>query len=68
MLSQGISYMIKEHLTLYQRMTGIKSTNAIIALILDKQFKISAATNKTFSAGEMVNFVQVDAMKLNFLS
>lgn len=49
-------------------MTGYKSTNAVIAMILDKQFRISAATNKQFSAGEMVNFVQVDAMKLVFMS
>jgi len=61
MVSQGISYFIREHLTLYQRMTGYKATNALIAMILDKQFRISAATNKTFSGGEMINFVQVDA-------
>mmetsp|Transcript_24839 Transcript_24839/g.17548 ORF Transcript_24839/g.17548 Transcript_24839/m.17548 type:complete len:109 (+) Transcript_24839:546-872(+) len=49
-------------------MTGVKSTNAMIALIYEKQFKISSATNKKFSQGEMVNFVQVDAMKLYWLS
>lgn len=45
-------------------MTGYKATNALIAMILDKQFKISPATNKTFTAGEMINFVQVDAQKV----
>ena len=45
-------------------MIGCKQTNALVALIYEKQFKISTATNKRFSSGEMVNFVQVDAMKL----
>lgn len=48
-------------------MTGYKATNALIALILDKQFRVSAATNKKFTAGEMINFVQVDAQKLVFM-
>jgi hypothetical protein len=57
MLSQGISFFIREHLTLYQRMTGYKAYNALIAMILQKQFRISPATNKQFTAGEMINFV-----------
>ena len=48
-------------------MTGYKATNALIAMILEKQFKISAATNKTFTAGEMINFVQVDSGKIVFM-
>jgi len=56
-LIQAVAYMITEHLRLYQRMIGCKSTNAMIALIYEKQFKISSATNKKFSQGELVNFV-----------
>lgn len=67
MLCQGVSFFIREHMTLYQRMTGYKATNAIIAMILEKQFKISPATNKTFTAGEMINFVQVDSAKIVFM-
>jgi hypothetical protein len=48
-------------------MTGYKATNALIAMILDKQFRISQATNKQFTAGELINFVQVDATKLIFM-
>jgi len=55
--AQLIAYIMSEHLVLYQRMTGVKSTNAMIALIYEKQFKISSASNKRFSQGEMVNFV-----------
>lgn len=66
--TQLVAYIMSEHLVLYQRMTGVKSTNAMIALIYEKQFKISTASNKRFSQGEMVNFVQVDAMKMYWLS
>lgn len=45
-------------------MVGYKAANALITLILEKQFRISPATNKQFSAGEMINFVVVDAQKL----
>jgi ATP-binding cassette subfamily C (CFTR/MRP) protein 2 len=45
-------------------MIGVQSTNALIALIYKKCFKISPATNKEFSSGEIVNFVQVDSLKL----
>ncbi len=66
--TQGASYFLSEHLKLYQRMIGVKSTNAMIALIYSKQFKVTSSTNKKFSSGELVNFVQVDAMKLALLS
>lgn len=42
-------------------MIGVKSTNALISYIYKKQLKVSSATNKKFSQGEIVNFVQVDA-------
>ena len=48
-LSQGLAYLIQEHIAFYARMTGCKSTNAMIAMIYDKTFKISSATNKKFS-------------------
>ena len=67
-VTQGLAYFIQEHLTFYARMTGAKSTNAMIAMIYDKTFRISSATNKRFTQGELVNFVQVDALKLQFES
>jgi len=35
-VTQGLSYIIIEHLKLYQRMIGVKSTNALIAMIYEK--------------------------------
>ena len=49
-------------------MVGVNSTNAMIGLIYKKQLKMSNATNKKFSTGEIVNFVQIDANKLYNLS
>ena len=66
--TQGLAYFITEHIAFFARMTGCKSTNAMIAMIYDKTFKISSATNKKFTQGQLVNFVQVDALKLQFLS
>ena len=67
-ISQGLSYLITTHLSFYAGMTGCISTNGLIAMIYDKVFKISSATNKKFDQGQLVNFVQVDALKLQMLS
>ncbi len=67
-LTQGLSYIIIEHLKLYQRMIGVKSTNALIAMIYEKQLRVTTATNKKFSSGEMINFIQVDAVKMQLLA
>ena len=40
----------------------------MIGLIYKKQMKMSNATNKKFSTGEIINFVQIDAQKLYNLS
>lgn len=56
-LTKFLSYLILEHLTFYQTTMGIKSTNALISYIYRKQLKISSATNKKFSQGEIVNFI-----------
>ena len=67
-LALGLAYFITEHITFFARITGCKSTNALIAIIYCKTFTISSATNKKFAQGQLVNFVQVDALKLQFLS
>lgn len=48
----------------YQVMIGVKSTNCLIAMIYQKQLRLSAATNKRFAQGEITNFVQVDSYQL----
>lgn len=59
--SQLINYFLMEHMSYLNVLTGRRSSNAVIAFIYQKYSRISAATNKDFSSGQIVNFVQVDA-------
>ena len=45
-------------------MIGIRSSNALIQMLYKKNLKISPATNKIYSSGEIINLVQVDCQKL----
>lgn len=45
-------------------MIGFKATNLVNIIIYKKHANISSATNKDFSQGEIVNFVQVDSQQL----
>ena len=47
-VTQGLAYFITEHVSFYAAMTGVTSTNALIAMIYDKVLNISKATNKKF--------------------
>lgn len=67
-LTQAASYMITEHVVYYTRMTGSKATNAVSALIFNKSLKVSSLTQKQFDLGQIVNFVQIDAVKMQFLT
>ena len=42
-------------------MTGYRCTNLCTAVIYQKHALISSATNKDFTQGEVVTFVNVDA-------
>lgn len=42
-------------------MIGFKSANLVNIIVYKKHANISSATNKEFSQGEVVNFVQVDS-------
>jgi len=47
---------------------GTLSANALVGVIYKKQLRLSAASNKVFSTGEIVNFLQTDTQKLLNLS
>lgn len=47
-ISQSILYVIVDHIDYYQRIIGVKSTNALISMIYKKSLKVSNATNKRF--------------------
>ena len=67
-VTQIISFFLQEHVSYYNVLTGRRSSNAVIAFIYQKYSSISAATNKDFSSGQIVNFVQVDAQRLFWIS
>jgi len=43
---QVVSTITRNNLLYYQRMTGVKAQSALNSFIYEKQFRISAATNK----------------------
>ena len=47
-----------------QLVLGENAKYALITLIYDKVFTLSSATNKSFSQGEITNFINVDADKI----
>ena len=49
-------------------MLGTKSVNGVVAMIFNKSLRLSSATNKVFSQGEIVNFMQVDAPKIQMIA
>jgi ABC-type multidrug transport system fused ATPase/permease subunit len=55
--TQVLSYLISEHMLYYNVLTGRRSSNAVIAFIYQKYSRISAATNKDFSSGQIINFI-----------
>lgn len=66
--TQLFAYCLSEHISYFNVLTGRRSSNAVIAFIYQKYSKISSATNKDFSSGQIVNFVQVDAQRLYWIS
>lgn len=59
--SQLLAYLLTEHMFYQQIMTGYKCANLTNAIVYQKHANISNATNKEFTPGEVVNFVQVDS-------
>ena len=66
-LSQGLTYLVSEHITYHQNMVGTLTSSALVGLIYEKTLKISQATNKRFKSGDLLTFIQVDVNKLTFL-
>ena len=65
---QIISFLVEKYIDFVQTMIGSRSTGALIAMIYKKQLRLSSATNKEFRQGQIINFIQTDANKLQWLS
>jgi ABC-type transport system involved in cytochrome bd biosynthesis fused ATPase/permease subunit len=67
-ITQVLSKIIFENARFYQLKLGATASHSLGALIYSKVMKLSSATNKQYKKGDIVNFIQVDAKKLIFLS
>lgn len=65
--TQFFAYMITEQMYFYQCNLANKCTSSLKSMIYQKQLRLSAATNKKFGQGQIVNFVEVDAGALGWL-
>lgn len=66
-VSQGITFIVEEHITFSQEITSNFICNAVVGLIYEKTLRLSPASNKKFKSGDLITFIQVDVNKLNFL-
>ena len=51
-----------------QGILGAKAYTGVVGLWYNKILRVSSATNKAFTQGEIINFIQVDASKIEFLA
>ena len=51
-----------------QGLLGARAYTGVVSIIYNKVLKCSSATNKAFTQGEIINFIQVDASKILYLA
>lgn len=51
-----------------QTLLGTKANHGVVCLIYEKVLRLSSATNKHFSQGEIMNFIDVDVEKISNLA
>ena len=60
-----ISNLISDQCDFIQSTISVNSKHGIIAMIYDKVLRISRTTNKDFTKGEIINFINVDVEKIS---
>ena len=60
-----ISNLISDQCDFIQSTISVNSKHGIIAMIYDKVLRISHTTNKDFTKGEIINFINVDVEKIS---
>ena len=56
-LNKIMSYIIDENVQYGENCVGASASNALIALIYEKQLKLYPSASEQFSEGEIINFV-----------
>jgi ATP-binding cassette subfamily C (CFTR/MRP) protein 1 len=57
----------RESYVFYQQKLGAKGSQALTGIVFEKIMRLSNATNKQHSKGDLITFIQVDSEKLNSL-
>ena len=59
------SKLISEQASYRQGLIGTKAYGAMVSTIYSKILRVSPATNKEFTQGQIINFIQVDSEKVS---
>jgi len=63
-----IQNLVWQQSSFLQDIIGIKANHGLVCLIYEKVLRLSSATNKEFSQGEIINFIDVDVEQINELA
>ena len=66
-LSKILTTFFHHHTKFHSEISGVRAENAVSALIYEKVTKSSIFIKNQISEGEILNYIQVDAEKLNYL-
>ena len=66
-LSKALTTFFHHQTKFNSEISGVRAENAVAALIYEKVTKSSVFIKNQISEGEILNFIQVDAAKLNYL-
>ena len=66
-LSKVLTTFFHHHTKFNSEISGVRAENAVSALIYEKVTKSSIFIKNQISEGEILNYIQVDAEKLNYL-
>jgi ATP-binding cassette, subfamily C (CFTR/MRP), member 2 len=63
-----IQSIVWQRAAFLQDLLGIRANHGLVSLIYEKILRLSSATNKEFSQGEIINFIDVDVEQINHLA
>ena len=63
-----LTRLADEQANFRQSMLGAKAHSALISIIYRKILKVTPSSNKQFSQGEIINFIEVDSEKIQELA
>ena len=68
LLIELVSKLISQHVNFVQEILGSKAYTGVMSMVYKKILKYSSATNKTFTQGEIINFLQIDSTIIIYIA